>query len=66
MDNKITPALIKRFLNNECNSQEAEKVADYLKNVPQEVLNRYLNDGEWQDAPSTEHLPEDDRNQMWA
>lgn len=68
MDNKISREAIERFFKNQCDVQEAGRVADYLKNIPQEVLNRYLSDREWQDHDSAldKHLPEGLRHEMWA
>lgn len=68
MDNKITPEVIERFLNNQCDEQEAEQVTNYLKNVSPEELNQYLNDNEWQNQhiPIDQHLPDEIRDQMWV
>jgi len=67
MDNKISPEAIERFFNNQCDVQEATQVADYLKNAPQEVLNQYLTDQQWQgdDNLPNRHLPQNRRDEMW-
>lgn len=52
---EITPALIRRFLANECTAAEAAAVAGYLEQHP-EVLDQWVSEEEWEEFESTDHL----------
>ncbi|MGF7229762.1 FecR family protein [Arachidicoccus sp.] len=65
MDNNITPEMIERFLNNQSDEAEAERVAAFLNNASQDILNRYLPDDEWQDEPVSRHMPDGLPEEMW-
>ncbi|MGO4290557.1 FecR family protein [Chitinophaga sp. RAB17] len=52
---EITPALIRRFLANDCTAAEAAAVASYLEQHP-EVLEQWMPEEEWEEFETTEHL----------
>jgi len=64
MENGVTPDMIKRFLNNQSDEAEAERIAEYLKSNPQ-ILERYSNDEDaWQEGID-KHLPLVLREKLW-
>jgi ferric-dicitrate binding protein FerR (iron transport regulator) len=52
---EITPALIRRFLANDCTAAEAAAVASYLEQHP-ELLEQWMPEEEWEEFETTEHL----------
>jgi transmembrane sensor len=53
----VNPELIERFFCKQCNTEEAKKVAVYLKAHPQ-VLEKYLSIYEWNSVTESDVLPE--------
>jgi ferric-dicitrate binding protein FerR (iron transport regulator) len=59
MGPEIEPYLIQKFLKNECLPDEADRVADFLKNRP-DLLDRYFDIEDWENAPAG-LLPEENK-----
>jgi transmembrane sensor len=60
----VNPELIERFFCKQCNTEEAKKVAVYLKAHPQ-VLEKYLSIYEWDSVTESDVLPESFWNEIW-
>ena len=55
---KITEAQIRRYFNNECDTQERQAISDYFIRHP-EVLKKYLTDRSWEDFEAAQTLPKE-------
>ena len=53
---EITDELIRKFLNDECNRQEAEQVVDYLSRNPG-ILEKYAGEAEWRQFKNNDKIP---------
>ncbi|QEC41214.1 FecR family protein [Pseudobacter ginsenosidimutans] len=55
---KITEAQIRRYFNNECDTQERQAIGDYFIRHP-EVLKKYLTEQSWENFEARQALPKE-------
>lgn len=60
----ITDELIRKFLNDACNRQEAEAVVQYLSDHP-EALERFAGEEEWQQLITNTKIPQEVDAAIW-
>lgn len=61
---KINAELVTRFLNNECNREEADFLTAYFEANPEE-LEQYIGETEWKQFFTPARLPEATGKQLW-
>jgi ferric-dicitrate binding protein FerR (iron transport regulator) len=61
----MTEELIRRFFKKECTAAESIQVSEYLKAQP-ELIDKYLNEEEWNNIEATAEMPEEFWNEAWT